>query len=122
MKKLKEQRSEVDGLWRVAEDLRYRPTTSELVLRIHRQASGLLKAIAITKVSAVINKALKVCLKHGIYSEIRRAVSFYIEKWLVGRISTEEFLESILRELSIRASSIDKLYESGCHSNALEAG
>jgi hypothetical protein len=105
VERLEELRPEVEDLWRGAEDLRYRPAL-ELIHKIHMQVSGNLKAIAITKVSAVISRHLNVCFKRGIGNKVKGVVSKYIESWLDNKISTEEFIILVLKDPTLRLSSM----------------
>jgi hypothetical protein len=97
---LEKLKHEVGDLWSAAEDLRYKLTASGLVHETDRQVSGLTKAIAITKVSSVINKHLKACFGRGTSNTAKRFVSVHIESWLGNKVSTEEFALLITKNVA----------------------
>jgi hypothetical protein len=99
---LEKLKHEVKDLWSDAEDLRYKPATPDLIHKVNRQVSGLTKAIAITKVSSVINKHLKACFGRGIGNTAKRFVSIYIESWLNNKVSTEEFALLITKNVALK--------------------
>jgi hypothetical protein len=99
---LEKLKHEVKDLWSVAEDLRYKPATPGLVHKVNKQISGLTKAIAITKVSSVINKHLKACFRRGISNTAKRFVSMHIENWLDNKVSTEEFALLITKNVALK--------------------
>jgi hypothetical protein len=103
---LEKLKHKVKDLWSAAEDLRYKPPASGLVHKVNKQISGLTKAIAITKVSAVISRHLNVCFKRGIGNKVKGVVSKYIESWLDNKISTEEFIILMLKDPALRLSSM----------------
>jgi len=99
---LEKLKHEVKDLWSIAEDLRYKPPASGLIHKVNRGVSGLTKAIAITKVSSVINKHLKACFGRGIGNTAKRFVSIYIESWLNNKVSTEEFASLITKNVALK--------------------
>ena len=99
---LEKLKHEVEDLWSVAEDLRYKLVASDLVHETNRQVSGLTKIIAITKVSSVINKHLKACFGRGIGNTAKSFVSMYIESWLDNKVSTEEFALLITKNVALK--------------------
>jgi hypothetical protein len=99
---LKKLKHKVEDLRSAAEDLRYKLTASDLVHEINRQVSGLIKAIAITKVSSVINKHLKACFGRGIGNTAKRFVSVHIESWLDNKVSTEKFALLITKNVALK--------------------